>query len=85
MPLAYHKTICLDFGSEAFYQNCMEDSEVFRQHVKALFEAHPELFPAAMAKGWCLFGYTERSKKQHKSCAVFGWQATLFTKFVPHS
>ena len=65
MPLAYHKTICLDFGSEAFYQKCLEDPEVFRSHVNTQLQTHPELFPVAMKEGgWCLFGYTERSKKR---------------------
>lgn len=80
MPLAYHKTICLDFGSEAYYQRCLEDAEVFRRHLNTQFQAHPELFPVAMANGWCLFGYTQRSKKRHRSCGVSALPVELSTK-----
>ena len=64
MRPSYHKTICLSFGSETFYQQCLDDPETFRAHVNAQFQAHPELFPTAMAEGWCLHGFTSRSKKQ---------------------
>jgi len=64
MRPSYHKTLCLPFGSEAFYQQCLDESGTFRAHVNAQLQARPELFPAAMAEGWCLHGFAARSKKQ---------------------
>jgi len=60
----YHKTICLDFKSEAYYQECMNDSEKFKKRLNELNEKYPELFPKDFERGWKLNGFTPRSKKQ---------------------
>lgn len=64
MRPSYHKTLCLDFGSEPFYQRCLDEPGTFRAYVNGQLQAHPELFPADMAAGWCLHGFTPRSKKR---------------------
>lgn len=64
MYQSYHKTICLDFGSEEFYWECMEKADQFKKHIQRTYQSHPELFPEEMAQGWCLNGYTPIPKKQ---------------------
>lgn len=59
----YHKTICLDFKSEDFYQDCMDDSDKFKERLNELNQNYPELFPKGFEGGWKLNGYTPRSKK----------------------
>lgn len=70
MGLSYHKTICIDFKSENFYQLCLESPDLFKSHIALVLAKHPELFPPAMQQGYCLYGYTRRSKKQDSLCAV---------------
>ena len=65
MRKSYHKTICLNFETEAYYAECLFDSEKFKHHLNRSYEIAPELFPANMSEGWCLHGYTEESKKQN--------------------
>ena len=59
----YHKTICLNFGSEGYYQDCMNDADKFKNILNELNQRYPELFPIGFEKGWKLNGFTPRSKK----------------------
>jgi len=38
--------------SEAHYQDCVDDVTKYRQHLRTLYEQHPELFPQALKKGY---------------------------------
>lgn len=46
------KHICVPFTSEAAYQECVDDVTKYRQHLRAKYEQHPELFPQAWAQGY---------------------------------
>ena len=59
----YHKTVCLDFVNEGYYQDCMNNSDKFKQHLFELNEKYPELFPKGFSDGWKLNGFTRVSKK----------------------
>lgn len=59
----YHKTLCLDFISESYYQCCMDNRDKFKAHLIHLNQKYPELFPKDFDKGWKLNGFTPRSKK----------------------
>lgn len=61
--LSKHKTIILDFISEDNYQDCLDDSAKFKNHLKELNQKYPELFPIDFEKGWKLNGFTQQSKK----------------------
>lgn len=65
MSSSYHRnrTICLDFQSESYYQECLEDPLEFKQHLERMHQHMPEVFPAGMEAGWILYGYAH-SKKQ---------------------
>lgn len=60
----YHKTICLAFESEAYYQECMSNREKFKFHLNNEFEKHPELFPKDFKQCGKLNGLTPVSKKK---------------------
>jgi hypothetical protein len=47
-----NKSICVPFESEAHYAKCVADPALFRRHLLAVFERHPELFPDAFAEGF---------------------------------
>jgi len=47
-----YKSICLPFESEAHYQTCAEDPQLFREWIEPLLTHYPELFPAAIASGF---------------------------------
>jgi len=63
----YTKTICIDFGGEDYYSDCMSNKDEFKTHLNKTNEKYPELFPKNMSKGWLLHGYT-RSKKTDMKC-----------------
>jgi hypothetical protein len=55
--------ICVPFASEAHYQECMDDVAKYRQHLRTMYDQHPELFPQALAQGYT-FHDRYRSRKQ---------------------
>ena len=65
MEKSYHtnKTICLDFGSEAAYQECLENPAKFKQRLEEYYQSCPELFPLGMKDGWILYGYKHSKKR----------------------
>ena len=58
-----HKTICIAFPDEEYYQVCMFDQAKFRSHLDQLYSQHAELFPGAFKGGYILHGFVY-SKKQ---------------------
>src|SRR5437870_8621616 len=48
------KSICVPFDNEAHYAACVANPESFRQHLTAVFDQHPELFPARIDEGFVL-------------------------------
>lgn len=61
--IEYHKTICIVFDSESYYQDCINDKDQFKAHLLDEFEKHPELFPQDFKNGWKLNGFSRASKK----------------------
>ncbi len=60
---ASNKTIVLPFHEET-YAELIEDKPVYKAHVNAWIDAHPELFPEVIGGGWSLHGFTKASVKQ---------------------
>lgn len=60
----YHKTLCFDFLSEAYYQECLSNPDQFKSHLNQLNQVYPELFPKDFSFGWKLNGFTRVSKKK---------------------
>jgi hypothetical protein len=58
-----NKTIVLPFD-QTRYAALIDNREAYKAHIQALFTQYPELFPAAMSKGWILYGMTRTSAKQ---------------------
>lgn len=59
-----HKTICLAFPDEAYYQACLLEPAKFRQYLDEIYEQHPVLFPPAFNNGYTLHDFVY-SKKQN--------------------
>lgn len=57
------KTICLDFVTQANYEECMSDPSKFRDYLDQSYQEHPELFPGEYQTGYTLHGIIT-SKKQ---------------------
>jgi hypothetical protein len=51
MPVRGYKTICLPCSQEQ-YEQCVEDPQQFRQFLDQQIEAHPELFPPEIRRGY---------------------------------
>ena len=60
----YHKTLCFDFISEDYYQDCISNPDKFKSHLNQLNQKYPELFPKDFSFGWKLNGFTRVSKKK---------------------
>jgi hypothetical protein len=56
------KRICLPIN-EAVYQHIVSDQEVYRDYLDDCIRRHPELFPAAIERGYRLYGFCEASVK----------------------
>ena len=58
------KTICLFFPDKEMYQACMAESgkKMFRAYIDEVYQANPELFPAAMTQGYQLCGVINSTK-----------------------
>jgi hypothetical protein len=50
-PVRGYKTICLPCSQEQ-YEQCVEDPQQFRQFLDQQIEAHPELFPPEIQRGY---------------------------------
>jgi hypothetical protein len=50
-PLRGHKTICLPCSREQ-YEQCVNDPQLFREFLDKQIEAHPELFPPEIQRGY---------------------------------
>jgi hypothetical protein len=57
-----YKTICLQFESEQLYRQCLKDPHIYRQHICAIQQLHPELFPPEFHAGF-IFRGNYQSKK----------------------
>jgi hypothetical protein len=55
--------ICLPFESEAQYARCLRDLPLYRQFLQEQFQAHPELFPQAFARGWQFHSHYQLKKQ----------------------
>ncbi len=56
------KRICLPIDSEV-YQRMVSDQEAYRAYLDDCIRKHPELFPAAIERGYKLYGFCEESVK----------------------
>ena len=65
LPLAEHE-----------YDRFLTDRLYAKARLQELYDAAPELFPAAFAGGYALYGFTEPSGKQHLRCRRLRLQAT---------
>ena len=62
-----HKTICIAFPDEEYYQVCMFDQAKFRSHLDQLYNQHAELFPGAFKGGYILHGFVYSKKQDIKT------------------
>lgn len=62
-----HKTVCLAFPDEEFYQVCMTDKTKFRAYLEHIYNRHPELFPEAFKGGYILHGFVYSEKQEIKT------------------
>ena len=46
------KTICLNFSSKKFYQNCMKDTKKYRRFLADTYTKFPEIFPSDFIHGF---------------------------------
>ncbi len=58
------KTICIAFPDKEYYQNCMEQHEMFRKFLNDTYERHPELFPDDFKEGFTLHSFTTSLKQK---------------------
>jgi hypothetical protein len=56
------KRICLPVDSEA-YPQLVRDQEAYRSYLDDCIRRHPELFPAAIERGYKLYGFCQESVK----------------------
>lgn len=57
-----NKSIGVPFESDAHYAKCVADPELFRRHLLAVSERHPEICPAAFAEGFACHDRYRSSK-----------------------
>ena len=58
------KSICLPVSSEEQYRQLINDNSNFRAYLWQLYAKYPEIFPAAMDKGFCFHDWVVSSKQQ---------------------
>ena len=61
-----NKSICFGFESEAEYEKCMKDEELFKDYLKRMVRQYPELFPKEIEQGFNLHGFVESKKQKFK-------------------
>lgn len=61
MPRGY-KTIRLPCDMDS-YKRMLNDASFFKTELKRFYSAHPQLFPKAFSRGYCMHGFTDSSKK----------------------
>jgi len=62
-----HKTICIRFDSQEYYEACIRDKETFRQHIEHEYGQHPELFPPEIEHGFSFHDSRMSAKLQLKT------------------
>ncbi len=62
-----HKTICMAFPDEEYYEVCMTDNVKFRAHVDQIYNQYPELFPEAFKGSYILHGFIYSKKQEIKT------------------
>jgi len=62
-----HKTICVAFPNEEYYQVCMADKTKFRAYLDHIYNQHPELFPEAFKGSYILHGFVYSKKQEIKT------------------
>lgn len=62
-----HKTICIAFPNEEYYQVCMTDQAKFRAYLDHIYSQHPELFPEVLKGGYFLHGFVYSKKQEIKT------------------
>lgn len=58
------KSICFPVSSEEQYRQLITDNSNFRAYLSQLYAQYPEIFPAAMGKGFCFHDWVVSSKQQ---------------------
>lgn len=66
-PTRGYRTLRLPI-SEADYERFMTQNAFAKAQLDALYERHPELFPAEFERGYTLYGFTAPSDKQGLRC-----------------
>ena len=61
-----NKSICLPFESEAEYEKCIADENLFRDYLKREFAECPAVFPEEIGSGFTLHGFVESKKQKFK-------------------
>src|SRR5438552_11886875 len=61
-----NKSICLGFESEAEYEKCMTDEDLFKDYLKRMVAQYPEVFPKEIEEGFNLHGFVESKKQKFK-------------------
>jgi len=58
-----NKTIVVFFEEDG-YADLVKSNHAYKEHLKAVIDKYPELFPDTIAQGWSLNGFTKDSVKQ---------------------
>ena len=61
-PTSGDKSICLPMPPDQDYTTFVEDTTAYRVYLDAMIEAHPELFPSDIDKGYGFHGFVESGK-----------------------
>ncbi len=58
------KTICIAFPDKEYYQNCMEDTEIFRKFLTDTYVRHPVVSPYDFKDGFILHSFLTSRKQE---------------------